>query len=73
MRLSRVCYCFLIQACMALILSFSSHIVWALDADHIRFRQLLNDSDSSIGEALCITQDKRGFMWFGGKEGLARF
>ena len=28
---------------------------------------------SSLGEVLAITQDKQGFMWFGGKNGLARF
>ena len=41
--------------------------------ENMRFRLLMQDSDVSVGEVLAFEHDKYGFMWIGGKLGLARY
>jgi two-component system, sensor histidine kinase ChiS len=36
------------------------------------FTHLMTDSKETVGEVLTITQDKKGFIWVGGRSGLAR-
>ena len=38
-----------------------------------RFTHVMSLMDKNVGSTLAIHQDKFGFMWFGGKSGLARF
>ncbi len=40
---------------------------------NLRFKHLMTESKGSVGEVLAIYQDKLGFMWVGGKNGLARY
>ncbi|HEX2586020.1 MAG TPA: two-component regulator propeller domain-containing protein, partial [Steroidobacteraceae bacterium] len=37
------------------------------------FTRLMMDADKTVGEVLAIRQDKYGFIWIGGKTGLARY
>jgi two-component system, sensor histidine kinase ChiS len=37
------------------------------------FSHLMTGSHQSVGEVFAITQDKKGFLWFGGRTGLARY
>jgi two-component system sensor histidine kinase ChiS len=37
------------------------------------FSQLMTDTKPNVGEVLALTQDHYGFMWIGGKTGLARY
>ena len=37
------------------------------------FKQLMLDGGDTVGEVLDIEQDKYGFVWFAGKNGLARY
>jgi two-component system, sensor histidine kinase ChiS len=37
------------------------------------FTHLMADGKESVGEVLAIAQDKKGFLWFGGRTGLARY
>src|SRR4051812_12980830 len=37
------------------------------------FTRLMMDADQTVGEVLAIRQDKYGFIWIGGKTGLARY
>ena len=41
--------------------------------DKPRFKYVMAGETGSVGSTLVIHQDKFGFMWFGGKAGLARF
>ncbi len=40
---------------------------------HARFYDVMTQSTNSIGQTISINQDKQGFIWFGGSEGLARY
>lgn len=40
---------------------------------NLRFKSLEQPKLGILGEVLAITQDTKGFMWFGGKNGLARY
>lgn len=40
---------------------------------NLRFKHLEQPELGTLGEVLAITQDAKGFMWFGGKNGLARY
>lgn len=46
-------------------------------ADHVEFEALdlttLTHDQTNVGAVTAITQDERGFMWFGGENGLARY
>ncbi|PCK00765.1 MAG: hypothetical protein COA42_23755, partial [Alteromonadaceae bacterium] len=42
-------------------------------SDYLRFKSLANESLKSIGAVYAIVQDRQGFMWFGGENGLARY
>jgi two-component system, sensor histidine kinase ChiS len=37
------------------------------------FSHLMTTSNQSVGEVFAINQDKKGFLWFGGRTGLARY
>jgi diguanylate cyclase (GGDEF)-like protein len=39
----------------------------------LSFKHLMTSDDDSVGEVLSFYQDKFGFMWIGGKLGLARY
>ena len=41
--------------------------------DDVRFRHAINHDSEFVGEVLSIAQDSYGFLWFGGKNGLARY
>ncbi|PCK08831.1 MAG: hypothetical protein COA42_07005 [Alteromonadaceae bacterium] len=43
------------------------------DKPKLKFRALDDKTIMSIGTIRSIAQDRLGFMWFGGKEGLARY
>ncbi|HEY7772438.1 MAG TPA: two-component regulator propeller domain-containing protein, partial [Marinagarivorans sp.] len=42
------------------------------DVPNLSFHHYDSSALGSLGELLAIAQDKQGFMWFGGKNGLAR-
>lgn len=42
-------------------------------SQHLVFRHILQDQVESIGQVSDIVQDARGFMWFAGSNGLARY
>ncbi|PCK07806.1 MAG: hypothetical protein COA42_12390 [Alteromonadaceae bacterium] len=61
---------------IALLLTLTSHSVFAqapLEKPQFRFKAIQNETLDSIGEVRAITQDKLGFMWFAGPNGLARY
>ncbi len=39
----------------------------------IRFTHMISSKEDVVGEILVLHQDKFGFIWLGGKDGLARF
>ncbi|GLS27386.1 two-component regulator propeller domain-containing protein [Marinibactrum halimedae] len=41
--------------------------------EKVRLDLIMNDNDSNIGEILAFQQDSFGFMWIGGRNGLARY
>lgn len=41
--------------------------------DNPNFTQLMIDTKPNVGEVLALKQDHYGFMWIGGKTGLARY
>ncbi len=42
-------------------------------SDPLKFTHFMQDNDDSVGEVLAITQDAHGFMWIGGRNGLAKY
>ena len=42
-------------------------------SDPVSFNHFMESSDDSVGEVMAITQDAHGFMWIGGRNGLARY
>ncbi|MES1195766.1 MAG: two-component regulator propeller domain-containing protein, partial [Steroidobacter sp.] len=71
MRLSTQFFVFLLLACLA---------AWPCTAEmepplgkSPNFSHLMMDASQSVGEVFAITQDSKGFIWFGGKTGLARY
>ena len=56
------------------LLLFVSFPLFALPLpENLRFRHFMQDSDITVGEVLAFEQDKYGFIWIGGKLGLARY
>ena len=41
--------------------------------DPVRFNHLMQNSEDSVGEVMAIAEDSYGFMWIGGRNGLARY
>ncbi len=39
----------------------------------LRFKKIMQQPEPSVGEVLAFYQDKAGFMWIGGRLGLARY
>ncbi|MEO6548958.1 MAG: two-component regulator propeller domain-containing protein [Ferruginibacter sp.] len=64
MKKSIPCLCLLVLAC-CLIVYPQKH---RLQFDHLSTEQGLSQSN-----VLCITQDSRGFMWFGTRDGLNKY
>ena len=57
-----------------LILSLLSTFSWADDLpEKIRFKHVIAETEDFVGEILTIHQDRYGFVWIGGKDGLGRF
>ncbi len=39
----------------------------------IKFQHILENKDFSLGDVRAVLQDRRGFMWFGGSNGIVRY
>ena len=64
----------LLQISAVLFFSFFFSIVEASDLpSDIRFTHIISSKEDVVGEILDLHQDKFGFIWLGGKDGLARF
>lgn len=51
----------------------NSQLPTTLASSKYRFKTINHEQLDSIGALWAIVQDKQGFMWFGGENGLARF
>ena len=60
-------------ASLLLLLScfFGTHV--CASSDPLKFTHFMHEDGDSVGEVLAIVQDKYGFMWIGGRNGLARY
>lgn len=50
-----------------------SNLIHTIHARNYYFRQYRNEDGLSHNTVLCSMQDRRGFMWFGTKDGISRF
>ena len=41
--------------------------------EYPRFQRLMQENEVSVGEVLALVQDQYGYMWIGGRNGLARY
>ena len=57
----------------ALLLSFGAGIAPLAAQDRVAFRHLTIADGLSQNAVSAIVQDRRGFMWFGTKDGLNRY
>jgi len=48
-------------------------LAFANEAQNLVFRHITSDNGLSTNLVNCITQDKKGFMWFGTQDGLNRY
>ena len=59
-------------ACMTLIEPCSAE-AWPPLGDNPNFTHLMMDGAQDVGEVFAFAQDSKGFIWIGGKNGLARY
>ncbi len=64
---------FLNRTLLVFFLLIAQSIQAAQPSAYFSFRHILPDQLAGIGYINSITQDKTGFMWFGGANGLARY
>jgi ligand-binding sensor domain-containing protein/signal transduction histidine kinase/DNA-binding response OmpR family regulator len=57
----------------AILLLFGLGIAHAASAQTYYFKNYQGNKGVASNNITCITQDKKGFMWFGGRKGLYRF
>jgi two-component system, sensor histidine kinase ChiS len=54
-------------------LAFSSIACAVSLPESLRFRHIMTEPENSIGNVVAFAQDKHGFMWIGGGNGLAKY
>ncbi|PCK07807.1 MAG: hypothetical protein COA42_12415 [Alteromonadaceae bacterium] len=76
MGFKALCFLFCYIACQFSVAQVANEAAPPLgerDVQMLRFQAVDDEVLGSIGEIRAITQDKQGFMWFAGPNGLARY
>ena len=58
---------------LTLLLLLSSYFSFTLNASYYRFSHITHEQGLNSTDLVCAFQDEKGFMWFGGYDGLFRY
>ena len=62
-----------IHLCAAALMACASHVAFAANQGTLRFDRLNKSQGLPSENALAIAQDRQGFIWIGGQDGLSRY